>query len=60
MTTTEHHTIMAAGWSYRSNDRGWIIYRDPQTGLWHTRPDAIAILEDGHQQIQSARVDRLD
>ena len=24
--------ISVAGWSYRTNDRGWIIYRDPQTG----------------------------
>jgi len=26
-----------AGWSYRTNERGWVIYRDPDTGLWHTR-----------------------
>jgi hypothetical protein len=58
MPTTEHQIIMAAGWSYRSNDRGWIIYRDPQTGLWHTRPDAIAIVESGQQQMRDAAVDR--
>ncbi len=40
----EHQAIMAAGWAYRANERGWVIYRDPQTGLWHTRSDAIAIL----------------
>ncbi len=40
----EHQAIMAAGWSYRANDRGWVIYRDPQTGMWHTRSDAIAIV----------------
>ena len=42
---TEHHIIVAAGWSYRTNDRGWVIYRDPETGLWHTRSEAIAIVE---------------
>ena len=44
VTNTEHHAIMSAGWSYRMNDRGWIIYRNPKTGSWHTRLDAIAIL----------------
>ena len=43
---SEHCRITAAGWSYRRNDRGWVIYRDPQTGLWHTRADAIAIIEE--------------
>jgi CheY-like chemotaxis protein len=38
--------LLDAGWSYRINtDRGWIIYRDPATGLWHTRDEAIRILE---------------
>lgn len=45
MTGKEHQAIMSAGWSYRSNDRGWIIYRDPKTGLWHPRVDAFAIIE---------------
>jgi hypothetical protein len=30
-TTGEHRMLTGAGWSYRSNERGWIIYRDPQT-----------------------------
>ena len=34
-----------AGWGYRMNDRGWVIYRHPQTGRWHTRPEATAIVE---------------
>lgn len=55
---TEHQAIMAAGWSYRMNDRGWIIYRDPQSGLWHTRSDAVAIVENGLQQIRDATADR--
>jgi hypothetical protein len=42
---SDHWRITAAGWCYRSNDRGWIIYRDPQTGRWHTRAEAIAIVE---------------
>ena len=37
--------ISVAGWSYRTNDRGWIIYRDPQTGRWHTCAEAMAIIE---------------
>ncbi len=41
---SEHQTITAAGWIYRLNDRGWVIYRDPKTGTWYTRHDAIAIL----------------
>ncbi len=43
---TEHQAIVTAGWSYRNNDRGWVIYRDPQTGLWHTRSEALAIVEE--------------
>ena len=27
------------------NDRGWVIYRHPLTGLWHTRLEAEAIAE---------------
>jgi hypothetical protein len=37
--------ISVAGWSYRINDRGWIIYRDPQTGRWHTCAEAMTIIE---------------
>jgi hypothetical protein len=40
-----HGRITAAGWCYRNNDRGWIIYRDPETGRWHTRAEAIAIVD---------------
>ncbi|HYW48091.1 MAG TPA: hypothetical protein VE959_34830 [Bryobacteraceae bacterium] len=29
------------------NDRGWVIYRHPQTGRWHTRAEAMAIVETG-------------
>jgi hypothetical protein len=42
---SDHWRIIADGWSYRSNDRGWIIYRHPQTGRWHTHAEAIAIVE---------------
>ena len=34
---TDHRKITAAGWSYRTNERGWTIYREPQTGRWYTR-----------------------
>jgi len=27
------------------NDRGWVIYRHPQTGRWYTRTDAMAIIK---------------
>jgi hypothetical protein len=46
-TISAHETIVKAGWSYRNNDRGWVIYRNPKTGLWHTRYEAISIIETG-------------
>jgi len=56
---SDHWRITAAGWSYRSNDRGWIIYRDPKTGCWHTRAEAIAIIEavllNFHRDLQFPR-----
>ena len=45
MAGSPHQRITAAGWSYRSNDQGWLIYRDPRTGLWHTREEAMLILD---------------
>jgi hypothetical protein len=39
----EHSKLTRAGWSYRTNDRGWIIYRDPQSGRWHALEDAVSI-----------------
>jgi len=39
----EHRDLTWAGWSFRSNDRGWIIYRDPQSGRWHTLQEALDI-----------------
>jgi hypothetical protein len=47
---SDHHRITTAGWSYRSNQQGWIIYRDPQTGLWHTRAEALGIVGHGRAQ----------
>jgi hypothetical protein len=35
-----HTELTTAGWSYRMNDLGWVIYRHPHTGSWHTRPEA--------------------
>jgi DNA-binding response OmpR family regulator len=38
--------LLDAGWSYRINAaRGWVIYRDPETGQWHSRDEAIRVLE---------------
>ena len=46
MKPSTHLQLLDAGWSYRTNaDRGWVIYRDPATGLWHSRAEAIRILE---------------
>jgi hypothetical protein len=42
---SEHQALTAAGWSYRMNYRGWVIYRHPQTGLWYTRQAATVIVE---------------
>lgn len=42
--TGEHRMLTGAGWSHRSNERGWIIYRDPQTGRWHTLNGALSVL----------------
>jgi hypothetical protein len=41
--TGAHRMLTGAGWSYRSNDRGWIIYRDPQTGRWYTLSEALSV-----------------
>ena len=38
---SDHEKITAAGWAYRTNERGWMIYREPRTGRWHTRDEAI-------------------
>jgi hypothetical protein len=38
---SDHEKITAAGWAYRTNERGWMIYREPYTARWHTRDEAI-------------------
>ncbi len=43
--------MVEAGWSYRVNERGWIIYKDPETNLWHPRVEAIAILEERSKEM---------
>lgn len=40
-TKSDHEKITAAGWAYRTNEHGWMIYREPYTGRWHTRDEAI-------------------
>jgi hypothetical protein len=42
---SDHDRIMAEGWVYRTNERGWTIYRDPTTERWYTRAEALAIIE---------------
>jgi len=43
----DHHRLTDAGWSYRTNeDRGWIVYRNPSTGKWYSRHDALVILDE--------------
>jgi len=41
----EHRELTGAGWGYRMNERGWVIYHHPHTGRWYTRPEATAIVE---------------
>ena len=41
----QHRELTEAGWSYRMNERGWVIYRHSQTNRWLTRPEAMAIIE---------------
>jgi hypothetical protein len=41
---TDHSKITAAGWSYRMNGRGWVIYQHPKTRLWHTRLEALSMI----------------
>jgi hypothetical protein len=43
----EHRKLTKRGWTYRMNDRGWVIYRHPQTGRWHTLREAAALLDVG-------------
>jgi hypothetical protein len=46
MKRSTHGRLLDAGWSYRTNaDRGRVIYRNPATGQWHLRDEAIQILE---------------
>jgi len=49
---SDHNRITAAGWTHRMNERGWTIYRDPETGLWRTRGEAVAVVEH-HTLIRS-------
>ena len=44
MASTAHEMITSAGWTYRMNERGWVIYREPNTGTWYTRADALVAL----------------
>ena len=51
MEPSDHGQLADAGWAYRLNDsRGWIIYCDPATRLWHSREEAIRILEAQKQE----------
>src|SRR5690348_14640451 len=42
----DHAKIAAAGWGHRKNHHGFVIYLNPQTGWWHTRLEALAILDN--------------
>ena len=45
---SDHARLTDVGWAYRTNgDRGWVMYRDPATGMWHTREEAIRIIAGG-------------
>ena len=45
MYVSNHARLLNAGWMYRTSDRGWVIYRDPKTRLWHLMKEAVEILE---------------
>ena len=46
MEPSDHARLVDAGWAYRTNgQRCWVIYRDPETGLWHAVEDALRIVE---------------
>lgn len=51
----DHLRLTNAGWSYRTNeDRGWIVYKNPGTGRWYTRRDALAVLDEGNPGLAAA------
>jgi hypothetical protein len=44
---SKHWWLTEAGWPYRADDAsGSIVYRDPETRLWHTVNEAFAILAE--------------
>jgi hypothetical protein len=46
MEQSDHARLLEAGWAYRMKDNGgWVIYRDPATGLWHAAADAVRLLD---------------
>ncbi len=49
--TGEHRMLTGAGWSYRTNDRGWIVYRDPQSRRWHTLEEAMSIARSAMRRL---------
>jgi hypothetical protein len=47
LLTGDHRRLVDAGWSYcRNEERGWIVYRNPNTGKWYSRQDALVILDE--------------
>jgi len=59
-TQSDHETITAAGWAYRGNSRGWLIYKNPRTGVWHTRTQALRIVEARTDLLQFRLVSDLE
>jgi len=45
MEQSNHVRLLDAGWSYRANGIGWIVYHDPATGLWHAYGEAVKLLD---------------
>lgn len=41
----DHTKITAAGWAYRGDRQHWLIYKNPDTARWHTRAEAVRIIE---------------
>jgi hypothetical protein len=42
----DHARLVEAGWAYRQSPGGWLLYRDPITGRWHDRDEALAIEDE--------------
>jgi hypothetical protein len=45
---------MPGGPIVRTRTGGWIVYKNPGTGRWYTRRDALAVLDEGNPGLAAA------